>query len=963
MKKFRQILACVLTLVMCVSVALCTPAYAVTDTRNEAFASFRSDLVIPADQRDNLNQFIEFSLSPAVPGGVTTLTAYMHNNGNLLDENGASLKQTNLWGIVMDIDYGDLIPVEGTTDKYGRTFPAWTKGNPYNSRENFDANAYISPLKLNGEANPNLKSGRLTYGFHYEYPKCRVSGQMFTIDFKVPEVVTADTNLTVKVDKNTFKNTSAVQCLDYADASGNNATAIGNNFSFVSDTVELDYVETPVVSASQISRQGITLIWNSCFNAKNYNVYRLNNETDKFEYIAGALTQTSYTDTGLTSSNSYTYYVEAVGANSSTLAKSEYVSADFFNVNEKPAISAYGKSGKIKVEVDNPLYMADGVEIFYSTNKSMDGAASFTLEGEEVAEFEVQADTLYYVSARCYKTVGSEVYRSKTSDPTLVYASDAPHITHAYIHADGTVDLSWTKVQGVETYIVKVLDKDGAVVSTATVEGTSITLGDAHGIVIGSGQMFVVEANGVVSQPAQEVISPPQITEIRNTQTNAVELVLDIDPQNTYTVLRSIDGKEYEEITVRVVDNALVDESAKVGGVYSYKVKEYSAKFEKESEYSNPVTITLLADDCVVTGIVAKQTGLNKVVLTWDKVAGAKFYEVLRSTDGVNFKSNGKGYLSELYIDDEAVESVYYYQVVASAGNFKTQPSQIVVELDKTSPTTPALTVSQVDLNKVELSWDKIEGATKIKVSRWSEDPAWRFETTLPASVTNIKDVGLTQGKYIYTITAYGDKDYEKEISNQVEIVVKGKLSTPKISSAKYVKKNQIRVKYNKISGADGYELYRKIGSKGKYVKIKTVSAKYTYITDKTAKKAGTYYYRVKAINKAQPYLTSSYSSAKSVKVMSFSYKAKFKLAKAKKAFTFKFKSKHKNADGFQIQYSVKKNMKKAKYVNLKSSAKSKKVTKLKAKTTYYVRVRAYKKINGKKVYSVYSAKLKVKTK
>ena len=56
-------------------------------------------------------------------------------------------------------------------------------------------------------------------------------------------------------------------------------------------------------------------------------------------------------------------------------------------------------------------------------------------------------------------------------------------------------------------------------------------------------------------------------------------------------------------------------------------------------------------------------------------------------------------------------------------------------------------------------------------------------------------------------------------------------------------------------------------------------------------------------------------------------------------------------------------NMKKAKYVNLKSSAKSKKVTKLKAKTTYYVRVRAYKKINGKKVYSVYSAKLKVKTK
>lgn len=874
MKKFRQILACVLTLVMCVSVALCTPAYAVTDTRNEAFASFRSDLVIPADQRDNLNQFIEFSLSPAVPGGVTTLTAFMHNNGNLLDENGASLKQTNLWGLVMDIDYGDLIPVEGTTDKYGRTFPAWTKGNPYNSRENFDANAYISPLKLNGEANPNLKSGRLTYGFHYEYPKCRVSGQMFTIDFKVPEVVTADTNLTVKVDKSTFKNTSAVQCLDYADASGNNATAIGNNFSFVSDTVELDYVETPVVSASQTLRQGITLIWNSCFNAKNYNVYRLNNETDKFEYIAGALTQTSYTDTGLTSSDSYTYYVEAVGANSSTLAKSEYVSADFFNVNEKPAISAYGKSGKIKVEVDNPLYMADGVEIFYSTNKSMDGASSFTLEGEEVAEFEVQANTLYYVSARSYKTVGSEVYKSKTSDPTLVYASDAPHITHAYMNEDGGIELGWTGVADTNSYIVVILDAQGNEVYSVEVSGTTAVLTEENGVKLGTGQSYVVKANGASSLPATEIVAPPQIKDITNDATNAVVISLKVTQGNTYTVQRSVNGSEFEQIEFTLGEDAIIDNSAKQGGKYEYKIKEYSARFEKESDYCDAVSISLLADDACVSGLTAVQTGKNTVSLAWDTLAEVDCYNIWRGKTADNLTLLAEGITQTEYLDTTATDTTtYYYGITARDKNF-------------------------------------ITGETTTSV------------------VTN----------------------------NTV-------LSTPKISSAKYVKKNQIRVKYNKISGADGYELYRKIGSNGKYVKIKTVSAKYTYITDKTAKKAGTYYYRVKAIDKTQSYLTSSYSSAKSVKVMSFSYKAKFKLAKAKKAFTFKFKSKHKNADGFQIQYSTKESMKKAKYVNLKSTAKSKKVTKLKAKTTYYVRVRAYKKINGKKVYSVYSAKLKVKTK
>ena len=963
MKKFRQLLACVLTLVMCVSVVLCTPVYAVTDTKNETFSSFKSDLVIPEDQRDNLDQFIEFSLSPAVPGGVTTLTAYMHNNGNLTDEQGNSLKQTNLWGIIMDIDYGDLIPVEGNTDKFGRTFPKWTKGNPYNTRENFDANAYISPLKLNGEANPNLKSGRLTYGFHYEYPKCRLSGQMFTIDFKVPEVVTANTNLTVKVDKNTFKNTSAVQCLDYADASGNNATAIGNKFSFVSDTVELDYIETPVATAAQTSKEAITVSWNSCFNAQSYNIYKASSQSEEFEKIATNVTGTSYEDTYLLNSDTYTYFVEATNDNCSVTAISECVSADFFCVSESPVISAYGKAGKITVEVEAPVHMNDGMEVFYSTNKDMSDATSIDLKGDETVEFDAQADTLYYVNARSYKTVGAEVYYSKYSETATVFASDAPHITHAYMHVDGTVDLSWTKVQGVETYIVKVLDKDGAVVSTATVEGTSITLGDAHGIVLGSGQMFVVEANGVVSQPAQEVISPPQITEIRNTQTNAVELVLDIDPQNTYTVLRSIDGKEYEEIAVTVGENALVDESAKVGGVYSYKVKEYSAELEKESEYCNPVSIVLLADDCVVKGVTAKQTGLNKVVLTWDKVVDAYSYLVLRSTDGVNFEDDGKGYLSELYIDDEATESVYYYQVVAVCGNFKTQPTTIKVELDKALPSVPTLTAAQVGLGKVELSWDKIENAEVVEISRWTQTGGWIVINNLDATVTSYTDSTVLAGNYIYKLTVYGDKDYEVATSNEVEVTVEDKLATVKISSAKYVKKNQVRISYTKVDGADTYELYRRIGTKGSYTKIKTVSSKYAYVTDKTAKKAGTYYYKVKAVSKAKPYLSASASSAKSIKVMSFSAKAKFKLTAAKKAFTFKFKTKVTNADGYQIQYATKSNFKGAKTATVSKSAKSKKISKLKAKTTYYVRVRAYKTIGGKKVYGAYSSKIKIKTK
>ena len=83
------------------------------------------------------------------------------------------------------------------------------------------------------------------------------------------------------------------------------------------------------------------------------------------------------------------------------------------------------------------------------------------------------------------------------------------------------------------------------------------------------------------------------------------------------------------------------------------------------------------------------------------------------------------------------------------------------------------------------------------------------------------------------------------------------------------------------------------------------------------------------------------------------------KLKKGKKSFTAQW-SKANGVDGYQIQYSLKKNFKKATTKYSKGNKLT--IKKLKSKKTYYVRVRAYKKINGKNVYSAWSTK-KVKVK
>ena len=76
-----------------------------------------------------------------------------------------------------------------------------------------------------------------------------------------------------------------------------------------------------------------------------------------------------------------------------------------------------------------------------------------------------------------------------------------------------------------------------------------------------------------------------------------------------------------------------------------------------------------------------------------------------------------------------------------------------------------------------------------------------------------------------------------------------------------------------------------------------------------------------------------------------------------KKKVSIKY-GKVKGASGYQVVYSTKKNFKKKTVINTK---KTKVSFKRKEKGTYYVKVRAYKKVNKKYVYSLYSKAVKIK--
>ncbi|MCI6830675.1 MAG: fibronectin type III domain-containing protein [Clostridiales bacterium] len=82
------------------------------------------------------------------------------------------------------------------------------------------------------------------------------------------------------------------------------------------------------------------------------------------------------------------------------------------------------------------------------------------------------------------------------------------------------------------------------------------------------------------------------------------------------------------------------------------------------------------------------------------------------------------------------------------------------------------------------------------------------------------------------------------------------------------------------------------------------------------------------------------------------------------KSFTAKWTKQSTQTSGYQLQYSTSRKFTNAKKVTITSNkTTSKKITKLSAKKKYYVRVRTYKTVSGKKYYSSWSSAKAVTTK
>ena len=168
----------------------------------------------------------------------------------------------------------------------------------------------------------------------------------------------------------------------------------------------------------------------------------------------------------------------------------------------------------------------------------------------------------------------------------------------------------------------------------------------------------------------------------------------------------------------------------------------------------------------------------------------------------------------------------------------------------------PKLSKIENTSSGVKVTWGKVSGADKYRVYRKTSKGDWKYIAT--TSKTYYTDKTAKSGtKYFYAVKSQNEAG-NSSLSSSLS---KYYLADPTLNTPSSTKSG-VSLKWSKVTGAQGYIVYRKTGS-GSYTKLKTEKgvSNLSY-TDKSAKKGKKYTYKVKAYY-SKTY--SAYSNTKSV--------------------------------------------------------------------------------------------------
>ena len=451
-------------------------------------------------------------------------------------------------------------------------------------------------------------------------------------------------------------------------------------------------------------------------------------------------------------------------------------------------------------------------------------------------------------------------YQSRTSAADYKASStqlSAPTVTGGN-DAQGRPTLKWNAVSGAAKYeVYRARSKDGDYTKYSTVTGTSYT--NTSYIEDGNTYYYKVRAldakgtagawSNIVSVTYKQTLPAPSVTGGNDSQGRPTLKWNAVSGAAKYEVYRarSKDGDyiKYSTVTGTSYTNTSYIES---GNTYYYKVRALKSD-GTAGAWSSVVSVTYKQTLSAPT-VTGGNDAQGRPTLKWNAVTGAAKYEVYRarSKDGTYSKystTTGTAYTNSSYLTSGAT---YYYKVRALDANGNAGPYSAVVSVTcRLKLTAPTVTGSTDSQGRPTLKWNAVTGAAKYEVYRArSKDGDYiKYSTVTGTSYTNTSY--LANGNtYYYKVRALGSDGTAGPDSTPVSVTYKAPFGAPLVTGSKD-SQGRPALKWDKVTDAAKYEVYRARSKDGTYSLMSTQSAT-GYTNTSYLANGTTYYYKVRAL-------------------------------------------------------------------------------------------------------------------
>lgn len=353
-------------------------------------------------------------------------------------------------------------------------------------------------------------------------------------------------------------------------------------------------VTTENLTMSKNTANTITLAWDDADDADAYRVYRYNEGTGKYDYLA-TTSDTGFTDTNLQPGTNYQYKVRCVW----TIGGNNYYGT-YSSALTAPTLPAQVTNVRVDKQTGKTVSLAwdsvngaDGYRIYWY-NSDSDSYEELDTVGADRTSYEVTglaSACEYRFKIRASKTMNANTYWGEYSEKVVaVTKPDKVAELSARTLGASEIELTWKKSSHVTGYQIYRLDgQTGKYVKIATVEESMPASYIDRKLSAATEYSYKVRAYknfegtsyyGSFSNVKSQVTKPDKVQRLKaSTKASAVTLKWAASENVTgYQIYRlNTKTKKYEKIaTINGADKITYkNKSLKKGKTYRYKIRAY----------------------------------------------------------------------------------------------------------------------------------------------------------------------------------------------------------------------------------------------------------------------------------------------------------------------------------------------------------------------------------------------------